>query len=395
MRLRSDCDKIKGKNMKNKKVLYMHTGSGNHGCEAIIRTTSKLLSGPEDVILWSNTKSEDIKYGSAKGFEKIVVPEQLERFSPAYFEALLKRKLFHRKNANMEVFLRELFKNRIAVSVGGDNYCYEWSAKQAVMLDKEIRKYCRSSVLWGCSIDPEAITEEIREDLAGFDLITAREPLTYHLLKEINSNTVKVADPAFLLERIDLPLPDGFQEGNTVGINVSPLIMKYGTEEGLILDNFRQLIRYILEETDMSVCMIPHVVWSYNNDLEPIDALYREFGKFARVSRITDGNCCELKGYIARCRFFVGARTHATIAAYSACVPTLVVGYSVKSRGIAQDLFGTDEGYVLPVQGLKSKEDLKLSFQNIFEQEQEQRSRLVKVIPEYKKLAASASEYIL
>lgn len=395
MRLRLDCDKIKGKNMKNKKVLYMHTGSGNHGCEAIIRTTSKLLSGPEDVILWSNTKSEDIKYGSAKGFEKIVVPEQLERFSPAYFEALLKRKLFHRKNANMEVFLRELFKNRIAVSVGGDNYCYEWSAKQAVMLDKEIRKYCRSSVLWGCSIDPEAITEAIREDLAGFDLITAREPLTYHLLKEINSNTVKVADPAFLLERIDLPLPDGFQEGNTVGINVSPLIMKYGTEEGLILDNFRQLIRYILEETDMSVCMIPHVVWSYNNDLEPIDALYREFGKFARVSRITDGNCCELKGYIARCRFFVGARTHATIAAYSACVPTLVVGYSVKSRGIAQDLFGTDEGYVLPVQGLKSKEDLKLSFQNIFEQEQEQRSRLVKVIPEYKKLAASASEYIL
>ena len=395
MRLKSDCDKIKGKNMKNKKVLYMHTGSGNHGCEAIIRTTSKLLSGPEDVILWSNTKSEDIKYGSAKGFEKIVVPEQLERFSPAYFEALLKRKLFHRKNANMEVFLRELFKNRIAVSVGGDNYCYEWSAKQAVMLDKEIRKYCRSSVLWGCSIDPEAITEEIREDLAGFDLITAREPLTYHLLKEINSNTVKVADPAFLLDRIDLPLPDGFQEGNTVGINVSPLIMKYGTEGSLILDNYRQLIRYILEETDMSVCMIPHVVWSYNNDLEPIDALYREFGKFARVSRITDGNCCELKGYIARCRFFVGARTHATIAAYSACVPTLVVGYSVKSRGIAQDLFGTDEGYVLPVQGLKSKEDLKLSFQNIFEQEQEQRSRLVKIIPEYKKLAASASEYIL
>lgn len=381
--------------MENKKVLYMHTGSGNHGCEAIVRTTSKLLNGPRDVILWSNTKLEDIKYGSAQGFERIVVPEQLERFSAAYFEALVKRKLFHRKNANMEVFLRELFKDNIAISVGGDNYCYDWSAKQAVMLDKEIRKYCKSSVLWGCSIDSEAITAEVREDLAGFDLITAREPITYQLLKEINSNTVKVADPAFLLERIDLPLPDGFQEGNTVGINVSPLIMKYGTEGSLILDNYRQLIHYILEETDMSVSLIPHVVWPYNNDLEPIDALYREFGEFARVSRITDGNCCELKGYIARCRFFVGARTHATIAAYSTGVPTLVVGYSVKSRGIAQDLFGTDEGYVLPVQGLKSKDDLKLSFQKIIEQEQEQRNRLANVIPAYKKLAASAAEYIL
>ena len=380
--------------MRNKKVLYMHTGSGNHGCEAIIRTTSKLLNGPRDVILWSNTRSEDIQYGSAQGFERVVVSEQIERFSPAYFEALVKRKILRYKNVNMEIFLRDLFKDNIAISVGGDNYCYEWSAKQAVMLDREIRKYCTASVLWGCSIDPEAITSEIREDLAGFDLITAREPITYQLLKEINPNTVKVADPAFLLERIDLPLPDGFREGNTVGINVSPLIMKYGTEGSMILDNYRLLIRYILEETDMSVCLIPHVVWSYNNDLETIDVLYREFGDSDRVSRILDGNCCELKGYIARCRFFVGARTHATIAAYSSCVPTLVVGYSVKSRGIAQDLFGTDEGYVLPVQRINSKDDLTTSFRRILVQEQEQRNRLADIIPVYKKLAASVTNHM-
>lgn len=381
--------------MGTKKVLYMHTGSGNHGCEAIIRSTSKLLNGPQDVILWSNTRTEDIQYGSSQGFERIVVPEEIRRFSPAYFEALLKRKIFHQKDANMKVFLKNLFKGKSAISVGGDNYCYEWSAKQAVMLDKEIRQYCKSSVLWGCSIDPEAITPEIREDLEGFDLITAREAITYRLLKEINPNTVKVADPAFLLERIDLPLPDGFQEENTVGINVSPLIMKYGTKSSMILDNYRLLIHYILEKTDMSVCLIPHVVWSYNNDLEPINELYREFGNSNRVIKIIDGNCCELKGYIARCRFFVGARTHATIAAYSTCVPTLVVGYSVKSRGIAQDLFGTDEGYVLPVQGLKSQNDLKYSFQRMMENEQDQKNRLLDVIPGYKKLAASAADYIL
>lgn len=381
--------------MGTKKVLYMHTGSGNHGCEAIIRSTSKLLNGPQDVILWSNTRTEDIQYGSSQGFERIVVPEEIKRFSPAYFEALIKRKLLHHKNANQEVFLKKLFKDNIALSVGGDNYCYEWSAKQAVILDKEIRKHCKSSILWGCSVNPEAVTPEIREDLEGFDLITAREAITYRLLKEINPNTVKVADSAFLLERIDLPLPDGFQEENTVGINVSPLIMKYGTKSSMILDNYRLLIHYILEKTDMSVCLIPHVVWPYNNDLEPITELYREFGDSNRVIKIIDGNCCELKGYIARCRFFVGARTHATIAAYSTCVPTLVVGYSVKSRGIAQDLFGTDEGYVLPVQGLKSQNDLKYSFQRMMENEQDQKSRLLDVIPGYKKLAASATDYIL
>ena len=380
--------------MKTKKVLYMHTGSGNHGCEAIIRTTSRLLNGPHDMILWSNSKTEDIQYGSSREFERVVASEELKRFSPAYFEALVKRKILHYENANMEVFLRKLFKKNVAISVGGDNYCYEWSAKQAVSLDREIRKYCASSVLWGCSVDPEAITPEVQEDLKGFDLITAREAITYRLLKEINPNTVKVADPAFLLERIDLPLPEGFQEGNTVGINISPLIMKYRTDGNLILENYRVLIRYILEETDMSVCLIPHVVWSYNNDSEPINILYHEFEDFNQVSRVIDGNCCALKGYIARCRFFVGARTHATIAAYSTCVPTLVVGYSVKSRGIAQDLFGTEDGYVLPVQKLGTGADLKIAFIKMLERENEDRRKLAEVIPDYKELAASAANYI-
>ena len=54
-------------------------------------------------------------------------------------------------------------------------------------------------------------------------------------------------------------------------------------------------------------------------------------GGTGRVLLVGDHNCMELKGFIGRCRFFVGARTHATIAAYSSCVPTLAAGYSVKS----------------------------------------------------------------
>ena len=73
----------------------------------------------------------------------------------------------------------------------------------------------------------------------------------------------------------------------------------------------------------------------------------------------------ELKGYIARCRFFIGARTHSTIAAYSSGVPTLVLGYSVKSKGIAKDLFGTYENYVLTVQQLKEYSELGRAFKSI------------------------------
>ena len=91
----------------------------------------------------------------------------------------------------------------------------------------------------------------------------------------------------------------------------------------------------------------------------------------------------KLKGYISQCRFFVGARTHATIAAYSACVPTLVLGYSVKSKGIAKDLFGTDKNYVIPVQKVKDSDTLKNHFIWIAEQEQAIREHLAKIMPEY------------
>lgn len=51
----------------------------------------------------------------------------------------------------------------------------------------------------------------------------------------------------------------------------------------------------------------------------------------SRISIIDkEYNCEQLKYIISRCRFFVGARTHATIAAYSSEIPTLVLGYSIK-----------------------------------------------------------------
>lgn len=377
-----------------KHILFMHGGSGNHGCEALVRTTSQVLGGSENVKLWSLAKAEDVKYGSSQTVEAIVESEQLKRFSLPYFEALIRRRLFKQPEANLEVFLRETFKGNVAFSIGGDNYCYPWSAKQGVDMDKKIRKYAKATVLWGCSIDADAITPEVAEDLADFDLITARESLTYELLKPINPNTVLVADTAFLLEKTELPLPEHFIENNTVGINVSPLIMDYGTEENRILANYEELIRYILNKTDMNICLIPHVVWEYNNDREPLNCLYDKFKDTGRVCMIEDGNCCELKGYISRCRFFVGARTHATIAAYSTGVPTLVVGYSIKSRGIAQDLFGTEENYVVPVQSLKSEFDLANAFEWLCSHEIEIKEHLDAILPEYVSRAKHGSELV-
>ena len=80
---------------------------------------------------------------------------------------------------------------------------------------------------------------------------------------------------------------------------------------------------------------------------------------------------------------FIGARTHATIAAYSSCVPTLVLGYSVKSRGIAKDIFGTDENYVISVQGMKNANLLSEGFLWLLENEKSIKSHLYSMMPDY------------
>lgn len=83
----------------------------------------------------------------------------------------------------------------------------------------------------------------------------------------------------------------------------------------------------------------------------------------------------------------MGGRTHSTIAAYSSGVPTLVMGYSVKARGIARDLFGTEEGYVLPVQSLADPEEIARAFLQLVNMENTILARLKADIPKIKKLA--------
>ena len=109
---------------------------------------------------------------------------------------------------------------------------------------------------------------------------------------------------------------------------------------------------------------------------------------------INDGNCEELKGYISRCRFFVGARTHATIAAYSSFIPTLVIGYSVKSKGIAKDLFGEYNHFVTSVQNLENKDDLIKAFRWLYNHEDSIRRDLKAKMCSYRSSIMNVHEYI-
>lgn len=371
------------------KVLYYHGGSGNHGCEAIVRSTYNVLESSQ-MILLSKNSYEDKKYE----LDKIVTLKTdsnnvLNKKSLRYIFSILETKLFGTtilttKQKRKDI-LDVIHKNDIALSIGGDNYCYP-GYEVLSDLNYLIHKKGAKTVLWGCSIEPSLLkNKNLVEDMKRYDLITVRESLSYQGLLEagISENVVLCSDPAFTLDKIDLSLPNNFIEGNTVGINVSPLIMSCEKKLGITKQNYLQLVDYIIKNSDMNVALIPHVVWKDNDDREPLIEIYEKFKDTNRICMIEDCNCMELKGYISRCRFFIGARTHATIAAYSTCVPTLVVGYSIKAKGIAKDIFGTYKNYVIPVQMLENEYQLVEAFKWLRDNEKVVREKLGKVMPNY------------
>ena len=392
----------------NRLLMYMHAGSGNHGCEAIVNSVCHMVK--EKVTLLSYYGEEDEKY-SLKDLCHIVSERRFEEHKVAHILYYGYRKITGDKESFIRYRYGDVMKGKaapLAISIGGDNYCYDNMLSDLRLANSAFNRKGVRTVLLGCSIEPELLKrEDIVADLMRYHTIIARESITYEALKDMVKEQdgriegrkrmpqiLCYPDPAFTLQKRELPLPEGFAEGNTVGINVSPMIQDNEKESGITMECYEALIQYIIENTGFQIALIPHVVWARNDDRKPIHTLYEKFRDTGRVVEIGDGTCEELKGYISRCRLFVGARTHATIAAYSSCVPTLVVGYSVKARGIARDLFGQEEHYVLPVQSLRNRDDLVKEFQWLSSQEKEIREKLEKKMPDYRNKASETGKEV-
>lgn len=379
--------------------LFNHSGSKNHGCEAIVRSTNKII-GNHDIILFSLNATEDKKY-SLDTLMNIIsdVDNNLSKKTLKYYLSALEIKIKKTSILNTifkrKKLLKTIKKNDIVLSIGGDTYCYP-GYENLINLNYLMYKKKIKTVLWGCSIEPILLEDKkLIKDMMRYKLIVVRESLTYKALLTYKINNVVLCpDPAFQLDKIDLPLPENFIVGNTVGINVSPLIISHEKSKGVTKLNYIKLIENIISTTDMNIALIPHVIWKDNDDRVPLRELYEIFKDTKRICLIDDHNCMELKGYISKCRFFVGARTHATIAAYSTCIPTLVVGYSIKAKGIAKDIFGTYKNYVIPVQSLMDENNLLNAFLWIEKHEKQITDHLIKFMPNYIERVLDAKNYL-
>lgn len=168
-------------------------------------------------------------------------------------------------------------------------------------------------------------------------------------------------------------------------------VCKYDFEKNVI-----NLMEYILSETTMTIVFIPHVFWEEQDDRITCKYFKNKFKESNRI-QILDTyklNYCQIRYAISKCRFFLGARTHAMISAYSVCVPSIALGYSIKSKGISKDLKMPDYT-LIDYRNLKKQNELLGKYKMLQQNEHYIRKILEDEIQDYIQKAYDAKECIL
>mgnify|MGYP003385889743 CR=1 FL=1 len=401
-------------------LLTGQTNFGNRGCEALVRSTSlminkklpeativcPLINPDQDVKQWSRAADFGVEFTLAPKFPSAykwwarlcrVVPS-VEKMGIPKFK--LDSNTYNQlKNADH------------LIMTGGDiltlDYkvpsLYSWASLINQAMDMGV-----PTTLWAASVGPFSsiphVEKAMVEHLKRYDSITVRESVSFEYLKKLGIENVSlVADPAFNLEPELLENEDvlkGFH--NILGLNISPLITKFReTQESKqqLDDEVIAFIKQTLDSSDYSILLIPHVDpldgSTYNSDHHHMQKYIQALPGYSQRLRLLPRtyNAGQLKHIISKCRFFIGARTHSTIAAFSMKVPTASIAYSVKAKGINKDLFGSTK-YVLETPEVCNK--TLSEYLTLLEQDEEEIIELLeRKIPEWKAKAYQSVDKLL
>lgn len=388
---------------------------GNRGCEAIVRSTVGLLRERfrdiEVLVPSSNVVRDRTQWPDAAEHGVRFV----EAYSPrhaAYWVNLQRLPLPALKRAGwpfpMPGWLKRQMSQADAVlAIGGDNYSLDYRIPSPLIgMDKLAMDLDIPVVLWGASVGPfdrePDFAGAVAEHLARMRLVAVRESVSRdYLVEKLGlDNVVRMADPAFTLQKQAVDLQPFWPEGanGVLGVNVSSLIERYKREGQNLRGEVAGFLRRAVRKHGMGVLLVPHV-GSLRADDPAGDATYmaallehcRDLGDCVRMMP-NDLNAAQIKHVIGSLRFFIGARTHATIAALSSGVPTVSIAYSVKARGINRDLFGNEDA-VLHTNEV-SETTLQQRLDWLLREEQSLRVMLAARIPALQRAARDAAAMV-
>lgn len=176
--------------------------------------------------------------------------------------------------------------------------------------------------------------------------VMARDKQSYNYVKELlpHKEITEYIDVAFFMPYHKKQFDSQFIH---VGLNVSALLWNGGytrnNQFGLTVD-YQQLIckiiEYFLTLPNVKLHLIPHVVLGEKNIENDYEVSFEIYEKYSHPNLILSEfflGPIEAKNYIAGMDFFMGARMHSTIAAFSTGVPVVPMAYSRKFNGLFAD----------------------------------------------------------
>ena len=192
----------------------------------------------------------------------------------------------------------------------------------------------------------KTIKEQATKGIQKASLVMTRDRQSYDYVKELlpNKEVSEFIDVAFFMpykkKHFDSQLIH-------VGLNISSLLWNGGytrnNQFNLKADYqelIHKLIKYFLSLQNVKLHLIPHVVTGERNIENDYEISFEIYEKYNHPNLILSEfflGPIEAKNYIAGMDFFMGARMHSTIAAFSSGVPVVPMAYSRKFNGLFAD----------------------------------------------------------
>ena len=229
----------------------------------------------------------------------------------------------------------------------------------------------RPVVLCAQTIGPLGVTRPLgRFALNRVSLVTAREEITHAYLNDLGIDGPPrhlTADIAFLLEPAgpekvrEVMAAEGIVETDRplVGIALSQVMgQRFRTDAPDRFQDMMALVAdHIVEKLEAFVVLAAHVTGpGTSRDDRVMARLVHQKIRHPDHARVIEGDYRpeELKGLFKCFELFLGLRMHSNIAALSMGVPTIALGYSVKTRGIMR--MAGQERWVCDISGLALSE---------------------------------------
>lgn len=336
--------------------------NGNRGCVALSYTSMYLIdkilseaniayklylpdaSFPEDGVYTIDVAGKHVEY------------EQIPYTLPISNKDRLKKLIKFKKSRRTH----GIFRNAdYILDIGqGDSFADIYGKLRFDLINKIHREaskfhkpYCLLPQTIGPFKDP-AIKAQAIKAIAGADMVMARDKQSYdYVINNVpqQKNVNEYIDVAFFLPYKQMMYDKNFIH---VGLNISALLWHGGYTQdnqfGLKGDyqkTVRNIIDYFLSLPNVKLHLIPHVVGSerhIENDYAVSFDLQQEYGNPNLILSPLFLSPVDAKSYISGMDFFMGARMHSTIAAFSSGVPVVPMAYSRKFNGLFIDTLGYD-----------------------------------------------------